>query len=211
MNSAMAKHQIDSHTHAIGLLADEFKGRLVTSDAVCAQHTHTTTWIPEQRPDAVVFVESTSEVAKIVKVCSEFEVPIIPYGVGSSLEGHVNAPFGGISIDLSNMDQVLEVNDADQDCVVQAGITRKKLNTDLRATGLFFPIDPGADATIGGMTSTRASGTNAVLYGTMRDNVMGMTAVMPDGNIVKMGGRSRKSSAGYDLTRLMIGSEGTLE
>ena len=210
MTEAKSKQQPDAYVQAIRVLADRFDKRLVTSEAVRAQHTHTTTWIPDQKPDAVVFVESTEEVAEIVKICSEFEVPIIPYGAGSSLEGHVNAPFGGISIDLSGMDQVLEINDADQDCIIQAGITRKKLNTDLRATGLFFPIDPGADATLGGMAATRASGTNAVLYGTMRDNVLGMTAVLPDGSIVKMGGRSRKSSAGYDLTRLMIGSEGTL-
>ena len=210
MTSLREKQNLKMHTRAISRLTDRFGKRLVTSDAVRVQHSHTTTWIPEQKPDAVVFAESTEEVVEIVKVCNEFEVPIIPYGVGSSLEGHVNAPFGGISIDLSNMVQVIAINDADQDCVVQAGITRKKLNSELRATGLFFPIDPGADATLGGMAATRASGTNAVRYGTMRDNVLGMTAVMPDGSIVKMGGRSRKSSAGYDLTRLMIGSEGTL-
>ena len=210
MTDLMAKQELHLHKHAINLLTEKFEKRLVTSEVVCAQHSHTTTWIPEQKPDAVVFAESTEEIAEIVKICNEFEVPIIPYGAGSSLEGHVNAPFGGISIDLSNMNQVLEINDADQDCIVQAGITRKKLNSELRATGLFFPIDPGADATLGGMAATRASGTNAVLYGTMRDNVLGMTVVLPDGSIVKMGGRSRKSSAGYDLTRLMIGSEGTL-
>ena len=210
MSVVKFKEKFDSHDHAIGLLADKFNERLVTSEAVCAQHTHTTTWIPEQKPDAVVFAKTTSEVAEIVKICSEFEVPIIPYGVGSSLEGHVNAPLGGVSIDLSHMDQVIKINDADQDCIVEAGITRKKLNASLRDSGLFFPIDPGADATLGGMAATRASGTNAVLYGTMRDNVLGMTVVLPDGSIVNMGGRSRKSSAGYDLTRLMIGSEGTL-
>ena len=210
MSVLKVKEEFDSRAHAIGLLADKFDDRLVISEAVCAQHTHTTTWIPGQIPDAVIFAESTSEVAEIVKICNEYEVPIIPYGAGSSLEGHVNAPFGGVTIDLSKMDQVLEINDADQDCIIQSGITRKNLNTSLRETGLFFPIDPGADATLGGMAATRASGTNAVLYGTMRDNVLGLTVVLPDGSIIKTGGRSRKSSAGYDLTRLMIGSEGTL-
>ena len=210
MSVLKVKDEFESRTHAIGLLADKFKDRLVTSEAVCAQHTHTITWIPEQIPDAVVFAETTSEVAEIVKICNEYEVPIIPYGVGSSLEGQVNAPFGGVSIDLSKMDQVLEINNADQDCIVQSGITRKNLNASLRETGLFFPIDPGADATLGGMAATGASGTNAVRYGTMRNNVLGLTVVLPDGSIIKTGGRSRKSSAGYDLTRLMIGSEGTL-
>ncbi|MEP3280361.1 MAG: FAD-linked oxidase C-terminal domain-containing protein [Stappiaceae bacterium] len=192
------------------LLAEQFGQRFSTSESLREQHAHTTTWLPNQAPSGVVFPETTEEVAAVVKLCAEHGVPIIPFGVGTSLEGHVNAPFGGISIDLSNMNAVLEVNADDLDCRVQAGITRKQLNVELRETGLFFPIDPGADATLGGMAATRASGTNAVRYGTMRENVLGLTVVMADGQIIKTGGRARKSSAGYDLTHLLIGSEGTL-
>ena len=191
-------------------LKEQFQDRCSTSQALREQHAHTTTWLKNQPPDAVVFAESTEEVAEIVRLCARYKVPVIPFGTGSSLEGHVNAPFGGISIDMSHMNEVLEVNSQDLDCRVQPGVTRKQLNSYLRDTGLFFPIDPGADASLGGMAATRASGTNAVRYGTMKDAVLGLTVVTPDGRIIKTGGRAKKSSAGYDLTRLYIGSEGTL-
>ena len=155
-------------------------------------------------------MENTEEVGDVVRVCADHRVPIIPFGAGSSLEGHLNAPFGGVSIDLSRMNRILAVHAEDLDCVVEPGVTRKQLNAYLRDSGLFFPIDPGADASLGGMASTRASGTNAVRYGTMKDNVLNLTAVMPDGSIVKTANRARKTAAGYDLTRLLIGAEGTL-
>ena len=208
--SSVDKRNISGVETAIDVLRQLFADRLSTAQSVREQHGHTTTFIPNQAPDAVIFVHSTQEVAEIVKTCGQYNVPVIAFGAGTSLEGHVNAPFGGICVDLSHMNEVVEVRPQDLDCTVQAGITRKQLNTYLRDTGLFFPIDPGADASLGGMASTRASGTNAVRYGTMRDNVISLTAVMADGRIIKTAKRTRKSSAGYDLTRLLIGAEGTL-
>ncbi|MEM5473538.1 FAD-linked oxidase C-terminal domain-containing protein [Hoeflea sp. AS60] len=194
----------------IGVLRQRFGEHLQTGEAMRAQHAHTTSYIPGQLPDAVVFPGSADEVKLIVRACADHRVPVIPYGTGTSLEGHVNAPNGGISIDMSRLNRVLEVNAEDLDCTVEPGVTREQLNTYLRDTGLFFPIDPGANASIGGMASTRASGTNAVRYGTMRDNVIAVTAVTAEGEEIRTARRARKSSAGYDLTRLFVGSEGTL-
>src|SRR5690242_9144911 len=194
----------------IAALAARYGNRLVTSPAVREQHGHTTTWIKNQPPDAVLFPQSTEEVQEIVRLCAAQRVPVIGFGQGTSLEGQVNAPRGGICLDFRDMNRVLAVHAEDLDCVIEPGITRKQLNEHLRDTGLFFPIDPGADASIGGMAATRASGTNAVRYGTMRDNVLALTAVLPNGQTIHTGSRARKSSAGYDLTRLLVGSEGTL-
>ncbi len=194
----------------LGILKQQFADRFQTGASICEQHGHTTTWIANQPPDGVVFAQSTQEVAEVVKICATHKVPIIAFGTGTSLEGHVNAPAGGISVDLSQMDKVLEVNAADLDCRVQPGVTRMALNSHLRDQGLFFPIDPGADASIGGMAATSASGTNAVRYGTMKDNVISLEVVMPNGEIIRTASRARKTSAGYDLTGLMVGSEGTL-
>ncbi len=191
-------------------LSSRFGDRVVTSAAVREQHGHTLTWVKNQPPDIVVYARTTEEVSEIVKLCAEKSVPIIPFGTGTSLEGHINAPDGGVCIDLSLMKRIIAVHEEDLDCVVEAGVTRKELNEHLRDKGLFFPIDPGADASIGGMVATRASGTNAVRYGTMKDVVLSLTVVLPSGEIVKTASRAKKSSAGYDLTRLMIGSEGTL-
>lgn len=195
---------------ALAVLKQRFGENFQTSQALREQHSHTMTFIPSELPDGVVFATSTEDVQHIVRICAEYKVPLIPYGTGTSLEGGVNAPIGGISLDVSRMDKILSVNAEDLDCVVQPGVTREALNDYLRDTGLFFPIDPGANASLGGMAATRASGTNAVRYGTMRENVINVTAVMPNGEIIRTAGRAKKTSAGYDLTKLLVGSEGTL-
>jgi len=184
--------------------------RVSTSHSQREQHGRGESWHPAQLPDAVCYARTTEEVASIVRLCADTATPVIAYGTGTSLEGQVQAVKGGICIDLSQMNEVIEVNNEDLDCRVQAGVTRRQLNQYLHDSGLFFPVDPGADTSIGGMTATRASGTNAVKYGTMRENVLGLTVVTANGDIIKTGTRARKSSAGYDLTKLFVGSEGTL-
>ncbi|MFM2055713.1 MAG: hypothetical protein RLY71_98 [Pseudomonadota bacterium] len=191
-------------------LKARFEARCSTALAVREQHGRDESPIDAPPPDVVIYAESSADVADVLQLADQYAVPVIPFGVGSSLEGHLLAVQGGISLDLSRMNQVLRVNAEDLTVTVQAGVTRNQLNNQIRHEGLFFPIDPGADASLGGMAATRASGTNAVRYGTMRDNVLGLTVVTASGEIIKTGTRARKSSAGYDLTRLFVGSEGTL-
>lgn len=207
----MKRFEPEAVAIAVNVLRQQLSGRVETGAELRRQHANTVTWLDNQPPDAVVFARSTSDVATVVRIGAQYRVPVIAFGGGTSLEGQINAPEGGISLDLSGMTQILEVHAEDLDATVEAGVTRVQLNQYLRDTGLFFAVDPGAEtATLGGMAATRASGTNAVRYGTMRDAVVSATAVLADGRIVKTGGRARKSAAGYDLTRLLVGSEGTL-
>jgi D-lactate dehydrogenase (cytochrome) len=191
-------------------LAARFGDRFSRAEAVRRQHGHNFTWYDNQPPDAVVFATSSAEVQEVVRHCAEHRVPVIPFGTGTSLEAQLNAPFGGISIDVSRMNAILAVRPQDLDCTIEPGVTRTQLNSYIRDQGLFFPIDPGADASLGGMAATRASGTNAVRYGTMKDAVLSLAAVMPNGDRIRTARRAKKTSAGYDLSRLLIGSEGTL-
>jgi D-lactate dehydrogenase (cytochrome) len=207
---ALAGSAAEGKKALFAALAARFGDRFSLSQSLREQHANTLTWLKTEAPDAVLFAETEAEVSEVVRLCAGARVPVIPFGTGTSLEGHLNAPYGGVSLDLSRMNRILAVHEADLDCVVEPGVTRKALNDHLRDLGLFFPVDPGADASLGGMAATRASGTNAVRYGTMRDAVLGLTAVLADGSVITTGGRARKSSAGYDLTRLLIGSEGTL-
>ena len=191
--------------------ARKFLGdRFTTSTGIRVHHSHGQDTQTPVMPDAVAFIETSEEAARLLALCNAHNVPVVPYGTGTSLEGHVTPVRGGISLDLSRMTAVLEINQADMDCRVQPGLTHRSLNANLRDQGLFFPVDPGADASLGGMCATRASGTNAVRYGTMRENVLGLTVALADGRVIRTGGRVRKSSTGYDLTRLFVGSEGTL-
>ena len=209
-STATKRERFDPSSPLINDLVREFGENVTTSAAVCERHGTDESFHLPHSPDAVVFVTSTEQVSQAVRLCGKYQAPVIAYGTGTSLEGHVAALYGGVCIDLSQMQTVLEVNQEDLDCTVQAGVTRKQLNEYLRDTGLFFPVDPGADASIGGMASTRASGTTAVRYGTMRETVMSLKVVLSDGRVIQTARRSRKSAAGYDLTRLFVGSEGTL-
>ena len=208
--SAAVLERVPLHPTLLASLKQRLGDRLSTSAAVCAQHGKDESYHAPHAPDAVAFAHSTEEVAEIVRLCAEYKTPVIAFGTGTSLEGHVAALKGGVCIDLAQMNRVLRVNADDLDATVEAGVTRKQLNEYLRDTGLFFPIDPGADASLGGMAATRASGTNAVRYGTMRENVLSLTVVLADGQVIRTASRARKSAAGYDLTRLFVGSEGTL-
>ena len=210
MNLPLEQTTLDKRQQAIAALRERFGARLSTVSGVRDHHAKDESWHHPHRPDAVVFPESTKDVVEIVRICAAYQTPVVAYGTGTSLEGNVIPHLGGVVVDLERMNQILRVNADDLDVTVQARVTRMQLNAHIKDLGLFFPIDPGADASIGGMASTRASGTNAVRYGTMRDNVLSLTVVLSDGRVVRTSRRSRKSAAGYDLTRLFVGSEGTL-
>ena len=210
MNLSLEQTTLDKRQQAIAALRERFGARLSTVSGVRDHHAKDESWHHPHRPDAVVFPESTEDVVEIVRICAAYQTPVVAYGTGTSLEGNVIPHLGGVVVDLERMNQVLRVSADDLDVTVQARVTRKQLNAHVKDLGLFFPIDPGADASIGGMAATRASGTNAVRYGTMRDNVLSLTVVLSDGRVVRTSRRSRKSAAGYDLTRLFVGSEGTL-
>lgn len=203
----MPSNNIQSAIEELRTLLGE---KLSTGSSILEIHSHDEAYTKPALPDAVAFPETTEQVSSILKICTKHGCPVVPYGIGTSLEGHIVPIHGGISVDTSHMNQVLEIHESDWDAVVQPGVTRTQLNEALRQTGLMFTVDPGADATIGGMSATRASGTNTVRYGSMRENVLALEVVLPDGKIIETGTRARKSSAGYDLTRLFVGSEGTL-
>jgi D-lactate dehydrogenase (cytochrome) len=210
MEAVRPRHGAADLEQTVSELAAAFGNRLVTSRAVREQHANTVTWVAAEPPDAVVYPQSTEDVQRAVCICARHGAPIIPFGMGTSFEGSVNAPFGGVCLDFKDMNRILAVHTEDLDCVIEPGVTRKQLNDHLRDQGLFFPVDPGADASLGGMASTRASGTNTVRYGTMKDNVLAMKVLLPNGELMSTSRRARKSSAGYDLTRLIVGAEGTL-
>lgn len=210
----MSYQSIDNHftlpAGAARALRGRFDEHFQTGAAICQAHAQNMTWLPSQAPHGVVFCRGRDDVRDAMRICSRFDVPIIPFGAGTSLEGQVNAPHGGISLDLSKMDELVELAADDMHAVVQPGMTHEKLNELIRTSGLFFPVDPGANATLGGMASTRASGTNAVRYGTMRENTQALEVVLASGEVIRTGTRARKSASGYDLTRLFVGAEGTL-